>query len=365
MMMRVMYIGSSRNLYNVEQYCKKNVFDMKSAVNDSINLADMKNEILAYGPQVLFADILSFSENERHICEMLEAIQLAINCRVAIIAADRSMGHKMISGFVSSGFRYFVFASSLGIQTKEIEDVFAGKATLTEDEAEKIIAAREENVQKIFSRLPESETENAMTDKKKIAVTGIMGRIGTTTTALQLVKHLMQQGHSACYIERNDTGFISDLTAAFDGAYISGEKIVYQNTDMYSAYGISDAISADYEYYVYDYGQIRTADIMSILEKDSIMIVCGSSPSELAALTDTYKLMYRYDDPFYIFNLTHTAERDEIRQLQSGKRDKTAFLAYCPDPFLYCSDNGSTFDLVLNGSKTKKSEIKRKRGFFR
>ena len=363
--MKVMYLGHRRNLYNVALYTRKRGFELKTVTGESIRLSDMKEEILAFEPELVFADILSFAEPEDEICEILEAVKLALNCRAAVIAAGRSMENKMVRSFAAAGFKYFVLSESLGRQMKEIEKVFAGEQSLTDEAAEEITAAREEKVQKVFSQVPESEAAAAVTDKKKIAAVGTMGRIGTTTACLQMVKHLMQQGKKACYIERNQTGFTEQLASCFDGVSLAGDKVCYQNTDLYMAGGINAAISEDYEYYIYDYGSLQTADIMSILEKDAIVIVCGSSPSEIAALTECYRLMYKYDEPFYLFNLTHQSERTEILSLQSGKKDRTVFMEYCPDPFLYSSDNAGAFDLILQGSKVKKTEVKRKRGFFR
>ena len=363
--MKVMYIGHSRNLYNLNIYVRKHGQELKTAVGDSFSLSDIKEDILSFEPEIIFADVLVFTETEDEICEILGTIKIALNCRIAVIAAGRSMENKMIRSFAAAGFKYFVLSESLGKQMKEIECVFEGHQTLTDEAAEKITSAREEKVQRVFSEVPESRAAAAVTDKKKIAVVGIMGRIGTTTACLQLVKHLMQQGKKACYIERNQTGFIDSLLSCFDGVTLAGDKACYQNTDLYMAGGINAAISEDYEYYIYDYGSLQSADIMSILEKDLIVIVCGSSPSEIAALTDCYKLMYKYDEPFYLFNLAHQSERAEILSLQSSKKDKTAFMEYCPDPFLYSSDNSKAFDFILQGSKAKKSEVKRKRGFFR
>ncbi len=363
--MKVMYIGNSRNLYNLNIYAKKHKHELKTAVADSISLSVVKTDIMSFEPELIFADVLSFTEKEEELCEILETLTLALNCRVAIIAANRSMENKMIRSFVTAGFKYFVLAESLGKQMKEIDDVFSGKQTVTDEEAFRITAASEEKVQKVFSEVPESKMAAAMTDKKKVAVVGVMERIGTTTACLQLVKHLMQQGKKACYIERNQTGFINNICSCFDGVGIFGDKTYYQNTDLYMADGINTAISEDYEYYIYDYGSLQSADIMSILEKDVIVLVCGSSPSEIGALTECYKLMYKYEEPFYLFNLTHQSERTEILSLQSGKKDKTVFMEYCPDPFLYSSDNSKAFDYILHGSKAKKTEVKRKKGFFR
>lgn len=364
--MKVMYIGHSRHLYNLNLYTKKHKHELKTAVSDnSFSLLNIKEDILLFEPEIIFADVLSFTETEEKICEILGTIKPALNCRIAIIAADRSMENKMIRSFAASGFKYFVLSQSLGKQMKEIENVFEGKQTLTDEEAADIQTAREEKVQRVFSEVPESKAAASMTDKKKVAVVGVMERIGTTTACLQLVKHLMQQGKKACYIERNQTGFIDNICSCFDGVGVFGDKTYYQNIDLYMADGINTAISEDYEYYIYDYGSLQSADIMSILEKDSIVLVCGSSPSEIGALTDCYKLMYKYDEPFYLFNLTHQNERTEILSLQSAKRDKTVFMEYCPDPFLYCSDNSKAFDFILQGSKVRKTEVKRKRGFFR
>ena len=39
---------------------------------------------------------------------------------------------------------------------------------------------------------------------------------GTTTQAIQLVKHLVFQGHRACYIELNENGYIKALKELYE-----------------------------------------------------------------------------------------------------------------------------------------------------
>ena len=55
--MKVMYIGHSRNLYNLNMYVRKHGQELKTAVGDSFSLSDIKEDIMSFEPEIIFADI--------------------------------------------------------------------------------------------------------------------------------------------------------------------------------------------------------------------------------------------------------------------------------------------------------------------
>ncbi len=96
-------------------------------------------------------------------------------------------------------------------------------------------------------------------------------RIGTTTHAIQIVKHLLYCGKKACYIEINGTGFVRDLLEAYMPESVNEEKglVSFENVDLYYRQDlIPEILHMDYEYYVYDYGTFSDQDFNKIsLEK--------------------------------------------------------------------------------------------------
>lgn len=59
--MKVMYLGNSRNLYNVALYTRKRGFELKTVTGESIRLSDIKEDIMSFEPEIIFADVLAFT----------------------------------------------------------------------------------------------------------------------------------------------------------------------------------------------------------------------------------------------------------------------------------------------------------------
>lgn len=184
----------------------------------------------------------------------------------------------------------------------------------------------------------------------KIAVIGSMRRIGTTTVALQLVKHLNdQEEHAAAYLQYNNSDFITDLKeiCCVDQDAGKPDKITFANTDIFSdPRKVSGIISSGYQYIVYDYGDIKSISQSSAFEKDIIIIVGGGEPDEIRAMTAAMEV-FNQKNVFYFFNFTPFSDREELLDMMEGYRNKTFFLDYIPDKFCYNPDLGGAFARMM------------------
>lgn len=202
---------------------------------------------------------------------------------------------------------------------------------------------------KLQMRTPNPIPRNGMSTIK-IAVIGSMRRIGTTTVALQLVKHLNdQEEHAAAYLQYNNSDFITDLKEICCADQDTGkpDKITFANTDIFSdPRKVSGIISSGYQYIVYDYGDIKSISQSSAFEKDIIIIVGGAEPDEIRAMTAAMEV-FNQKNVFYFFNFTPLSDREELLDMMEGYRNKTFFLDYIPDKFCYNPDLGGAFARMM------------------
>lgn len=186
----------------------------------------------------------------------------------------------------------------------------------------------------------------------KIAVIGSMPRIGTTTVALQLVKFFNdQEEHSAAYLQDNSSSFMDALQEHYYVDQSSGpgklEKVSYSNIDLFDdPKKINAIISSGYRYVVYDYGDIKTINQASAFEKDIILLVGGTEPDELSAMTHAMEI-FGQKNVFYFFNFTPSADMGEIREMMEDKKERTYFLDYIPNKFMYSPDLGQSFAMMM------------------
>ena len=181
---------------------------------------------------------------------------------------------------------------------------------------------------------------------------GSVGRIGTTTQCIQMVKYLNIQNKKACYIEMNPNGYLELLKEFYDEGVTIDEqlgKITYQNVDMfYKKDKISDILKLGYDYYIYDFGTYRPDDfaLISFLEKNIKFVVCGTKPNELLYMQQALQVFYD-NDVNYIFSFSPESEHEDVLALMEEKAECTYFATFTPDLFFYSSNGNPVWNRVF------------------
>lgn len=200
---------------------------------------------------------------------------------------------------------------------------------------------------------------------KRIGITGVCRRIGTTTEAVQLVKYLQVKGYKACYIEVNNTGFVQEHGQVFvseHDEYLG--RVTYEGVDLYyKQEKIQEIFHQDYDYFVFDYGAYSEQGFnkTSFLEKDIRIFVAGSKATEMKYTQQVLQNEY-YMDVFYLFNFISEKERPELLEYMEEKAEITYFTVYAPDQFEYI--HNPEFDRLIP-VENKNLNCLRKRVFRR
>ena len=115
------------------------------------------------------------------------------NIRIIVMAEGYNINSQIVQAAIAVGMRFFMLGTNASMLKNELIDALDGKT----------------NIEAVFEQLPtedqrdrkKSEIESSFAASRTIAVAGSQHRIGTTTQALQIVKHLILEGHTACYIQ--------------------------------------------------------------------------------------------------------------------------------------------------------------------
>ncbi|MEC0182216.1 hypothetical protein P4H61_11995 [Paenibacillus peoriae] len=111
----------------------------------------------------------------------------------------------------------------------------------------------------------------------KIAVAGCDRRMGTTTTAMNLVSWINAHGGSACYVEANTNNHLAQIIHLFEPEKI-GNAYVLEDNDLY----LTKELSRDYNVIVLDCGVLGEQRIQEDFAAADIRLLCGSAmPYEL------------------------------------------------------------------------------------
>ncbi|MBP2661566.1 MAG: hypothetical protein H6Q69_4598 [Firmicutes bacterium] len=82
-------------------------------------------------------------------------------------------------------------------------------------------------------------------ESQTIAVAGCLGRIGTTTQAMQIIKYLTLMGYRACYIEMNRHGYIDGVKELYNNIKEDrkAKRVTFEGIDMFKQENIAEVIS--------------------------------------------------------------------------------------------------------------------------
>lgn len=187
-------------------------------------------------------------------------------------------------------------------------------------------------------------------ESQTIAVAGCLGRIGTTTQAIQIVKYLNLMGYSACYIEVNQNGYVDRVLQSIKNIKEDKKtkRIVCDNVDMYRQQDIAIVNRLDYEYLIKDYGAVNETSFerISFLEQDFRIICGGIKPNEFDKVYDVL-LDDIYMASGYIFTFVPNANREATLGFMEEKASCTFFADYVPDAFTYSATANIIYRTLL------------------
>ena len=351
----ILFVGTEERGYFIEEASRMEV-KFSGYVPDLEEIIDSVILSQSYSHIIIDAEMLVNDYNT--IAELSKRIMSAVPSPLIFLTPGYSEDTELIRSLRRSGVFNFITATSLAGLKSDLIRALEGRNSPLPPPA---------NPGDPSSEMP---VIHALPPYQTIAVAGCLERIGTTTQAIQLVKYLVFQGHRACYIELNENGYIKALKELYeDGISFDDEigRVTYQSVDMfYRKDKIAEVLRLGYEYYIYDFGIFDSVgfSLVSYLEKNLKIIVCGIKPNEASYMTDILASLYDKDIE-YIFSFTHESDRKDILELMSDRAEHTFFAPWIPDPFVYSSQSGEQLAKLLPVIPVELSKKKKRFRFFR
>ena len=318
----ILFVGSEERGFFVRETAKMKQMQVMY-LGSSSTMEGHLTRILDQSPEYLIIDVEQYIDPAGELASKIESVQRAKNCEVIIYAPGYDRDSRMIRELAQRGIRYYIFSGSQSGAKEELERCMAGyylDFTIMPDEIES------------------DNKESRDLKGRRIGVTGVCRRMGTTTAAIQIVKYLQLKGYKACYIEVNDTGFVLEHGRKFVSVHDEYfGRVTYENVDMYyKQETLNEILKLDYDYFVFDYGAYSEQGFnkTSFLEKDVRIFVAGSKASELGFTQDVIKNEY-YTDVKYLFNFISEKEKADLMEYMEEKSEETYFTVYAPDQFEY------------------------------
>ena len=185
------------------------------------------------------------------------------NIRIIVMAEGYNINSQIVQAAIAAGVRFFMLGTNASMLKNELANALDGKT----------------NIEAVFEQLPtedqrdrkKNEIESSFAASRTIAVAGSQHRIGTTTQALQIVKHLILEGHTACYIQLNSSDYVQKVGEFYTDAILNEDTglVTYQNLEMYyKQERIADILAKNY-----DYADIPVCDHQVLAELADILII--------------------------------------------------------------------------------------------
>lgn len=344
----IVFVGPEDRAFFLRETAKMKKKEI-SYVESSPSIELQLTSILKRQMEYLVIDVEQYIDDAEEIAKKIESVKRAKNCDVIIYAPGYDKRSRVIEELEKRGIRYYIFSADQSGARDEFERCLNGYYIEPNEESQK----------------EETTISAKVYQGKKIGVTGVCRRIGTTTAAVQIVKYLQLKGYKACYIEVNETGFVQKHGKFFVSDHDEMLGCVrYENVDMfYKQEHLQEIFAMDYEYFVFDYGAYsdRGFNKTSFLEKDIRIFVAGSKALEMEYTQEVIRNEY-YSDVEYLFNFISEKERPDLLEYMEEKTESTYFTVYAPDQFEYV--HNPDLDRLFPVQDQTGNPKKEKRRFF-
>lgn len=352
----IVFVGKQEKGFFVENK------DTVSYVNPALYIEEQTKDILAYKEQtkVIIYDIEQYADEAQNIISWMLKIQEALGVKTIIFAPGYSPKSTLIKELYDNGIKNFIFSVYLGEQKEDLDYCLSGYFENFGYKEKRGITFEEEDV------------EIEVVDKEKIkticvGIAGCIGRMGTTTQALQLVKYLQYCGYTASYLQMNNHGFVEALKDAYEEVEVNDDigSVTYAKVDMYYQINkLQEILKKNYDYIIFDYGVYgeNGYNKISFLEKEIQIFVVGSKPG--GEFEKTYEVIKNnfYNNVHYIFNFVAKSEQEDVQELMAEKAEVTFFAPEARDPFIFSGDT-ELYSQILS-LEPKNAVTNKKRRFF-
>lgn len=345
--------------------------DFDFSFEQNFSLSELREDALNSDVDFIVVDYNFYNEYpEEEFCSVMYDIASVKRTTIIFFMPGYSENSHVVTSLKSIGFDKFFLDETKNFTTIQtsLKEFIQSPGNFIENNKpdfsqEELITNRENynkeiisqnqgllNAEKEQSKTNEFELLNDANNVIKVAVCGILPRVGTTRVALQLCKtaNYFNEG-SAAYIEVKGK-YLTNLCNYYEITRLKPVGIMFENVSMYKISDIPKITKKGYSVMVYDFGVINEDNVISILDKDIVVIVGASGPSEIAAFTPAIKLTMESSVVNYVFYDVPKAqeERASIIELMGCVKDRTLFVEHISDPFNLNMENLKIYKKILS-----------------
>ena len=262
-------------------------------------------------------DLSALKDTEDEIMEAVMAFKSMYYSRLIIFAERMNYSNPFVSRLVEEGIYNIITAT-------EIEEIKSEIVMCVSDEG-----MGYHDIIKGFAAGELTPEYSFKEETITIGVAGVLSRIGTTTTAMNLANYLASIGAKVSYIEANANNHLNTLPDAYKGMKAEDDCIRYKGVNYMT---IKSGNKENSNFSVFDFGVLNDGNLKA-LKYSKVVIICGGyKPYEFKAL---HNAMMKLKELSINIILSFIPERGRVslkNELQS-ENSIVHFADYSPDLF--------------------------------
>lgn len=328
----ILYLSSNENMGLLDYLIDDKKLVIKKLSGEfNLNkfvIHDMRN--LSHCTQIII-DLKAVTDTEEEIINAITAFKAIYNARIVILAEELNSREELLRKLIDIEVYNLVTAETIEDMRKEIEQCIIGEGMTYQD------------CLKFMVDIDTGDTSKFRFKGKniKIVVAGVMHRIGTTTTAMNLANYLAGIGAKVCYVENNTSGHLRAIAMFYDELVDKGNYYKFKGVRYYNHQRIDQA----YDFIVHDLG-VLTYNNIQLFRKNCINILCcGCKPYELRELYYIGELVIDINIGILISNKANRA-KEKIENLLNDLNDKYYYLENSTDLFNNAINNDIFYEIL-------------------
>lgn len=267
-------------------------------------------------------DLKALKDAENEIVEAATAFSAMYNARIILFAEGLDGSSPLISKLIDLGFYNIITSTDYEDIKEEMLEC------ISPDGKDMRSAIRSKYFPHEEIRQKDKADFAFLCRDVKIAVVGAAHKVGTTTTAFNLVNFLVNSGADAAYVEANTNGHLSTLPTYYKEMTVSETHVEYNGVKYY----FRGHFPEENNFIVIDFGTFAQCS-MKTLKQCELLILCGTTkPYEFAFVRAA--LAELCDMPlFLLLSYTPKKVQSEICNMLKNKNVQLYFTGYSPDLF--------------------------------
>lgn len=220
--------------------------------------------------QFLAIDLKALKGKDSEIVDAFRSVRMVYDGRIIVYAEGLLPGNTLLKLLLEESFFNIITATGLDLIRDEIRACISDEGMKYDDSVHS--AENDENVIAVPNYFTCTDI--------KIAIAGLMPRIGTTHNAMNLASCLASCGAKVSFTEYNDRNSLQLVAEAYNFEVLQNGHYRHQGVDYYK----EGSFQSGYNFNIFDFG-ILTDNKIEILKKFDVRILCcGSKPYELPTL---------------------------------------------------------------------------------